>query len=371
MTWWRRLATRLFVSYAAVAAAGALVLLVTIRLLVPRLFDARMGRGLGPGAGGRGSTMHDALVSSLDRALVIALLTSLVAAAVIAVMVARRILRPVDRVRAAARRLASGHYDERIERPAEAELAALADDVNALARSLAETEQRRAELVSDVAHELRTPLTTIRGYTEGMRDGVVAPDAAVLSAVLAEVDRLQRLAADLSTLSHADEGRLSLDAVPVDLADVAGRVVESFRVQAVAKGVDLRAAGRGAPVTGDPDRLGQVLSNLVANALVYTPRGGRVVVDVSAQGPSALVAVSDSGIGLAPGDLERVFDRFYRVRGVDRPPGGSGIGLAIARAIARAHGGELAAASPGPGLGTTFTLRIPAAAGATRHAAIV
>lgn len=360
MNWWRRLGTRLFVSFAAVAAAGAIVLLVTIRLLVPRLFDDRMGAGPGPGGSGRGPAAHDALVASLDRALVVALLASLAAAAVIAVVVARRILRPIERVRAATRRLAAGHYGEKIDRPAEAELAALADDVNALAHSLAETEQRRAELVSDVAHELRTPLTTIRGYAEGMLDGVVPPDTDVLSAVLAEVDRLQRLAGDLSALSHADGGRLALAAVQVDLRDVAVTVVEAFRQQALGKNIDLRLTGAGTTVHGDRDRLIQVLTNLMANALAYTPPHGAVTVDVARQGPSALVTVADTGVGLAAADLERVFERFYRVHGVDRPPGGSGIGLAIARAIARAHGGDLAAASPGPGRGTTFTLRLPA-----------
>lgn len=360
MNRWSRLGTRLFVSYAAVAAAGAVVLLVTIRMLVPRLFDDRMGAGFGPGGNGRGPAMHDALVASLDRALVIALLASLAAAAVIAAVVAQRLLRPIERVRAATRRLAAGHYDEEIDRPAEAELAALADDVNALAHALAETEQRRAELVSDVAHELRTPLTTIRGYAEGMLDGVVPPDTDVLTSVLTEVDRLQRLAGDLSTLSHAGEGRLVLADAPVELRDVAVTVVESFRPRALDQHIDLQLIGAGATVHGDRDRLIQVLTNLMANALTYTPPHGRVTVDVAGHGPSAIVTVADTGVGLAAAEVERVFERFYRVAGVDRPPGGSGIGLAIARAIARAHGGDLSAASPGPGRGTTFTLRLPA-----------
>jgi histidine kinase len=360
VNWWRRLGTRLFLSYAAVSAAGAVVLLVTIRLLVPRLFDDRVGAGFGPGGNSRGPAIRDALVASLDRALIVALIASLAAAAVIAAVVAQRILRPIERVRAATRRLAAGHFDEQIAPPAEAELAALVDDVNALASALADTEQRRAELVSDVAHELRNPLTTIRGYAEGMLDGVIAPDREVLTAVLAEVGHLQRLAGDLSTLSHADEGRLTLADAPVELHELAGAVVESFRPRAAEQRVELRVAGAPATVRGDRDRLVQVVGNLVANALTYTPAGGQVSVDVGASGATATVTVTDSGIGLAPEDLERVFERFYRVHGVDRPPGGSGIGLAIARAIARAHGGDLVAASRGPGQGTAFTLRLPA-----------
>jgi histidine kinase len=366
VTWWRRLGTWLFVSYAAVTATGAFVLLVTIRLLVPRLFDDRIRERFGTGGSSRGPAMHDALAASLDRALIIALFASLAAAAVIATVVAQQILRPIDRVRAAARRLAAGHYDERIDAPAEAELAALVDDVNALASALAATEQRRAELVSDVAHELRNPLTTIRGYAEGMFDGVIAPDREVLTAMLTEVGHLQRLAGDLSTLSNADEGRLLLADAPVDLHELAGTVVESFRARAVEQRVELRVTGAPATVRGDRDRLVQVVGNLVANALTYTPPDGRVVVEVVASGAMATLTVNDTGIGLGPDDLERVFERFYRVHGVDRPPGGSGIGLAIARAVARAHGGDLVAASPGPGQGTTFTLRLPAA---TRPAA--
>lgn len=360
MSLWRRLGTRLFVSYAAVSVAGAVVLLVTIRLLLPPLFDDRVGAALGHGGAGRGTAMHDALASSLDRALVVALLASLAAATVIAAIVAQRILHPIERVRVATRRLAAGHYDEQIQAPVEAELAALVDDVNALARSLADTEQRRAELVSDVAHELRNPLTTIRGYAEGMLDGVVVADDDVLTAMLSQVHHLERLAGDLSTLSHAEEGRLTLVHAPVDLHEVATAVVESFRPQALEQHIELVVDGTTAMVRGDRDRLVQVVGNLVANALTYTPADGRVAVDSASSGVTATVAVTDTGVGLAPADLERVFERFYRVHGVDRPPGGSGIGLAIARAIARAHGGDVTAESPGRGRGATFTLRLPA-----------
>ena len=360
MKWWRRLDVRLFASYAAVTAAGATVLLVTTRLLVPRLFDRRVGAGPARGPMGGGPTMHDALVGALDRSLVVALLASLVAAAMIAALVARRILRPISEVRAATRRLAAGRYDQHVAPPVELELAALAADVNSLARSLDDTERRRAELVSDVAHELRTPLTTIRGYAEGMLDGIVAPDDEVLTTVLGEVDRLQRLAADLGTLSRADEGALDLVLVSVDLAALAAAVVSGFDAEASAKGVRLAVVARtDTTVTGDRDRLAQVLGNLVGNAITYTSAGGRVAVDVAGDDQFCTVAVSDTGIGLAPDDLDHIFERFYRVEGVERPPGGSGIGLGIARAIARAHGGDVTAASAGPGRGATFTLRLP------------
>lgn len=360
MSWWRRLDVRLFASYAAVAAAGATVLLVTTRLLAPRLFDRRVGHGLVGGRMGAGPAMHDAVVGSLDRALAIALLASFVAAAAIAIFVARRILRPIGQVRGATRRLATGHYDQRIEPPAESELAALAADVNALARALDDSERRRARLVSDVAHELRTPLTTIRGYAEGILDGVIPADEDVLTAVLDHIDRLERLAADLGTLSRADEGALDLWQEPVDVGALARSVRGGFDAEAKAKGVSLTTTGsHRLIVMADRNRLGQVLANLVGNAITYTPAGGRVVVDVAADDRACRVAVRDTGIGLGPDDLDRVFDRFFRVEGVERPPGGSGIGLGIARAIARAHGGDVTASSDGPGRGATFTVRLP------------
>jgi histidine kinase len=358
--WWRRLDVRLFASYAAVATAAAAALLVTTRLLVPRLFERHIGREHARGPMGADASMHDAIVVSLDRALAIALVAGLVAAAVMAAFAADRILRPIGRVRAATRRLAAGHYDQRVARPAEAELAGLADDVNALARALDDTERRRARLVSDVAHELRTPLTTIRGYTEGMLDGVIPPDGEVLAAVLDHVERLERLATDLGTLSRSDEGRLELQLTPVDVAALARSIASGLQATAVDRGIELRTEGaHRVEAMADRDRLGQVLGNLIGNAVDYTPPGGRVVVTVTAGAAACTVAVADTGIGLAPDDLAHVFDRFYRVEGVERPPGGSGIGLGIARAIARAHGGDVTATSDGPGGGATFTLRIP------------
>ncbi len=360
------LRTHLLVSYVAVIAVGVAALAITIWLLGPSLFQQRLGSPAGRGLGARIGASDNAVLgrdftSALATSLWVALGLSLVAAGGVAVIVSRRILRPLEGVRRATRRLAAGHYEERVPLPGEGELAALAEDVNRLAASLAGSEARRAQLLSEVAHELRTPLTTIEGHAEGLVDGVFTPPE-TCAVIMGETARLRRLVADLSLLSRADEGRLEMRPVPADLAAVAGDVTRRLRPQFEGKGVALLLEPAPAlPVLIDPDRVAQVLVNLVGNALAYTPPGGRVAVRCSRRGEWAQVAVEDTGRGLAPADVERVFERFYRVRDALHPTGGTGVGLTIARSIARAHGGEVVARSPGVGRGATFTLRIPVA----------
>ena len=318
------------------------------------------------GSGEKGNTeaeSHQAFTDAIWGTLPIALAVSIGAAGIVTVFVTRRILRPINEVRRTTRRLASGHYDERVAPPAELELAALATDVNQLAEALETTERRRGQLISEVAHEMRTPLTTISGYVEGMLDGVFAPNEEVLTAVSEETSRLQRLASDLATLSRAEENALQLRITREDLADLARVVASRLRPQFDDKDVALEIGdGQPLPVDVDRDRVLQVLTNLLGNALTYTPSGGRVVVRPERRSDAvAAVMVADTGVGIAAEDLGLVFERFYRVPGLPRPSGGSGIGLTIARGIARAHHGEITAASPGPGRGSTFTLELPLA----------
>ncbi len=199
MRLWRRLDVRLFASYALVALVVFAALAVTVRLVASARFDDDIKSVSVSGESNRES--HNVFVGSLDSALWIALAASLGAAGLVSILVARRIVRPVRQVRDATRRLANGHYDERVAEPGELELAELARDVNRLAVELESTERRRARLVSEVAHEMRTPLTTIEGYVEGILDGVFEPTEEVLVAVGEETSRLQRLASDLAELS--------------------------------------------------------------------------------------------------------------------------------------------------------------------------
>ncbi len=355
------LRSRLFVSYAVVAVVGAATLLVAVRVLVPRLFDDRMGqsgRRTGPGSAQTEVSQHDAVVSALNVALVLAFFASLVTAAIVAVLMARRVLRPLDDLRAATGRLAAGRYDEPVALPNEPELAALATDVNQLATALADTERRRAGLIGDVAHEMRTPLTTITGYVEGFDDGLFTKDEMVAT-VSDEIARLRRLAGDLAAVSRAEEGQLLLDLQPGDLSDVVQIVTNRLRPQFEAKSIVLTIDTPGpVDVEADRQRLTQAVSNILANALAYTPAGGAVQVSIEVDTGLARVAITDTGRGFTADDVDRVFERFYRAEPLPHSAG-AGIGLTIARAIARAHHGDLTAFSPGVGQGATFVLSLP------------
>lgn len=365
------LRSRLLVSYVAVAGSGALTLLVSMRLLVPRLYDDRVGGfGRRVGEAGTAASQREAVVAALDTALAVSLAASIVVGAVAAVVVTARVLRPLDALRAATRRLAAGRYDTPVVVPREPELAALAGDVNHLAAVLAATEQHRAALIGDVAHEMRTPLATIAGYLEGFGDGLFDADE-MTATVTAEVARLHRLAGDLSEVSRAEETPPALDRADVDLVEVVTAAVDRFRPGFAASGVAVAVHAAG-PVTvsADRERLERAVANLVGNALAYTPAGGSVTVGVDTVGANTVgrggrVTVTDTGRGLAAEQLARVFERFYRADRHDRT-GGTGIGLTIARAIARAHGGDLTARSPGPGRGATFELTVPTTGAADR-----
>ena len=355
----RRLDVRLFGSYALVVIVVAAALVLTFALRAPTLFADRI-RSSGE-SGHTETESHRAFAGALWSTLPIALVVSAAAAALVTAFVSRQILRPIAAVRRATGRLAAGRYDERVAEPAALELAALAGDVNRLADALQHTEARRARLIGEVAHEMRTPLTAINGYVEGILDGVFEPTEEILTSVGEETSRLQRLATDLGMLSRAEEGALELRVDRADLQELAGAAATRLQPQYTDKGVTLELVdGPVVPVRVDRDRILQALTNLLGNALTYTPPAGHVIVRAERQGDLASATVSDDGVGIAAADLPLVFERFFRAPGLERPPGGSGIGLTVAAGIARAHHGEIRADSSGLGEGATFTLELPA-----------
>lgn len=363
----KRLSVRLVLSHVLVAVLGAIATYVVVRQLAPSLFDESMRRmGMGMGRPGQaGTTLRDQFAEAVDRALLVGALVGATAAAIFGVVASYRLVRPLGTVRAATRAMARGHYDVPVPQPQETELAELAEDVNTLGRALADAEARRVRLLGEVGHEMRTPLTVIDGYVEAMIDGVMPTSPEQLGRVGEEVRRLRRLSEDLSTLSRAEEGRLALILKPVELGPLVTAAAERLRPQAEDAGLRLEVVSEpgSMEVLADADRLAQVVTNLLGNAIRATDSGGEVRVSCRRAEDFAVVDVADSGEGLDAAELEHIFERFYRVPGrrVGEHDSGSGIGLTIARGIVREHGGDLTGSSPGRDRGATFTVRLPLA----------
>ncbi|HEY5988268.1 MAG TPA: HAMP domain-containing sensor histidine kinase, partial [Streptosporangiaceae bacterium] len=212
---------------------------------------------------------------------------------------------------------------------------------------------------AEVAHELRTPLTILRSQVEGLRVGVVQPGPAALTSLDEEVQRMSRLVADLQILGSADAAGFSLERTHTDLGKLADETAREFSGLFEGAEVTLQTRLEPAPAWADPARVGQILANLLSNALKYTPQGGLVRVQVTTEGTWAVIRVSDTGPGIPPDELPHVFDRFFRGR--TARPTGTGIGLTVVSELAQAHGGTAEVASQ-PGQGTTFTVRLPAQA---------
>jgi two-component system, OmpR family, sensor histidine kinase BaeS len=285
--------------------------------------------------------------------------------AVVAIRGARRTTRPVAEVMGAADRVASGDYSARVSPSGPGEVRNLARSFNAMAERLESNERVRRQLFADVAHELRTPLTIIQANIEGILDGLYAADAEHLEPALEETRVMARLLEDLSTLAMAESGALRLQIEPTDPNELVEDVVAAHRPEATAAGVGLTAAASPSlgPVDMDAVRIREVLSNLIANAIRYTPDGGRITAAAEANpGGGVRFSVTDSGAGIPSERLERVFDRFSK----SPDSRGSGLGLAIAKSLVEAHDGTIGVRS-GAGAGTTFWFVIPRIRGLGTH----
>jgi two-component system, OmpR family, sensor histidine kinase BaeS len=277
------------------------------------------------------------------------------------VLLSRRVLRPIDTLTAAAQRLGRGDLTGRVPVRGNDELAELARSFNRMADSLQRGEERQRRLVADVAHELRTPLANLRGYLEALSDGVIAPDQDLYASLHEEAVLQQRIVDDLQDLALAEAGNLAYHRVTVDLAELLETCRTAHHARAESAGVSLSVEADPVAVRADPDRLRQVLGNLVTNALRATAAGGSVRLSASQTGTQAVLRVVDTGSGIAADALPYVFDRFWRADSArGRRTGGSGLGLAIARQIVTDHGGTITVASE-VGVGTTFTITLPRA----------
>ncbi len=373
MSWLRHLRWKLFVSHMLIIVIGVVVLLATANFLAvtnlaqvapPSLGSAASETGqVSPGpAQSDVTSQQEQFRTVVDTALLIAGFAALAASVVVSLFVSRRIVEPLQELSIVSRRLADGYYRERTSIQSDDELADLSQSINQLAEALEQTEQRRLALLADVAHELRTPLTTIEGYMEGLLDGVIAPEPQTFAMIQHEAVRLKRLIEELALLSRAEAGQLRVLPQPVELPPLIEHVAAQFQPQFAAQEVqfELHLEDELPEAFADPDRLVQILINLLANALRYTPSGGQVIVSATANETFVRVGVRDSGIGIPAKHLPHIFERFYRVdKSRARRSGGTGIGLTIARHLVYAQGGEIWAESEGPGRGATFYLTLP------------
>ena len=307
------------------------------------------------------TAIDQAYLGAVNSTLVWAALAGGLAAVLLTLFLSRRILAPVEALTSAVRQMAQGDLSQRVEVQSKDEIGELAQAFNTMADGLARLEKLRRNMVADVAHELRTPLSNVRGYLEALRDGVMEPTPATLDLLHSEAMLLNHLVDDLQELALAEAGQLRLNFQLADLGKVATRSVEAVQAQAEAKGITLRLdlAEDISQVNVDPQRIGQVLGNLLSNALTHTPSGGEVVVAVKEKGSEIEVSVADTGEGISPEHLPHVFERFYRVdKSRSRVMGGTGLGLTIAKQFVEAHGGRITVQSQ-TGQGSRFIFTMP------------
>jgi signal transduction histidine kinase len=363
---------KFLLSYLLIVLVGVATLLLVTFALAPTLFQAQLMPILQTHPNTLTTTEASQRIlgdflGTLFAALAVAAITATVTSLAISLFVARRITGPLQQMTQASERISAGHYAERIEiAPVHAtdELGQLASSINALAVALEQTERRRLEVIGNVTHELRTPIATLEGYLEGLLDGVIEPTPRTFAMLHTEAGRLRRLVDDLQELSRAEARQIPLSLQPVAPQRLVQSALEPLEEQFAEKGLQLQidAPEDLSPVMVDPHRAVQILTNLLVNALRYTPAPGRVEVAVSREKTKVAFRVSDTGVGLSPEQLAHIFERFYRVdKSRSRAFGGSGIGLTIAQSLAQAMGGEIRVESAGLGQGSSFTLTLPQA----------
>ena len=368
------LGAKLFLSYLVVILVGAVVLGLATRFTVPEAFNSHMGLGMGLGNGqgmmqgtGTGRTavldLFNSFQASFNEALLLALLAAGVVAILVSLLLSRGVVAPVRVLTTASQRIADGHYGERVHPVGSDELGQLAHSFNQMAEKLEQVEAMRRQLIGDVSHELRTPLTAIKGSMEGLMDGVLPATPETYQQIHQEADRLACLVDDLQELSRVEAGAYPLDIRPMAVSTLVQTTLKRFAAQALAKGIDLRSdlSADLPQVLADQDRVTQVLTNLVGNALQYTPQGGQVTIRSIRYKDEIHISVVDTGVGIPAEHLPHLFTRFYRVdKSRSRQAGGgSGIGLTIARHLVEAHGGRIWAESAGEGQGSIFTFTLP------------
>jgi two-component system sensor histidine kinase BaeS len=293
-------------------------------------------------------------IDRIRRNLGIAAIGAAALSLILGILLARTLSRPIRQLTEAAQRIADGQLNQNVQVRGHDEIGRLAEAFNRMSDELTRSLHLRQQMMADIAHELRTPLGVILGHAEALSDGVIPASPETFEVIHEEARRLARQVEDLRTLSLSDAGELSMQPLPVDPGMVLGKSMKAHAAEASAAQIELKLeASPGLPaIYIDPDRLTQVLDNLLVNALRHTPKGGRVTVQTSQAADHVRVTILDNGPGVSPQDLGLIFERYYRVDpSRDPQSGGSGLGLAIAQSLVEAQGGRIwAEAAPGGGL---------------------
>ena len=299
-------------------------------------------------------------LKNMNRAILYGALGAVGLALLLGALLARTIARPVQDMTEATQAIAQGQLGHQVPVRTQDEIGRLAKSFNQMSADLSDSVQQRRQMTADIAHDLRTPLSVIMGYTESLSDGKFKGSPEIYRIMHKETQHLNRLIDDLRTLSLADAGELPLTCRPVAPHELLSRIAEAHQVQAQQKNISLRMeTADGLPLINvDPDRMVQVLGNLVNNAIRFTPENGEIWLTAVTTANQLQFNIKDTGLGIAAADLPHIFNRFYKGDTARHHSSDSGLGLAIARSIVEAHNGQIKAASS-PGEGTTFTITLP------------
>lgn len=369
MIWYKRLRFRLIVTQIAVVVAGAGVMLIILRILIPGRITIILNDLLTklelP------LDLSNQILPDLNQSISRLILGSVGLAATIAFLVGIgfsmlvwwTVISPIRKMALSSQRVANGQYDERVDIPDRAGEAInqLAINFNQMAQTLESVEEQRVRLIGNMTHELRTPLTSLIGYVDGLGDGIFEPDQKLIDSMQKQLGRMKRLVDDAQELSQAESGEIQLILESINVTDAINQVIFQLAPNAQEKkhAVTFQEPEQDIYITADYDRLIQILLNLLANAIGYTPPEGQISFWVKIDKSNCTISIEDNGIGISAEDLPFVFERFYRVdQSRSRKYGGSGVGLTISRDLARQMGGDLTVQSQGKGDGSSFALTL-------------
>ncbi|GEM46705.1 sensor histidine kinase [Deinococcus cellulosilyticus] len=352
---------KLFLTHLLVSLIGLFVVFGVAELAAPAFYREHI-RMMVREFGQQGDNLHLELERGFRNTVTSAILVAIPVAVLVGLLsthfLMRRIVKSVQALGDGSQAISSGRYNLRLPEDGQDELSQLARNFNRMAQALSDVEKTRVEMITNVAHDLRTPLSALRGYSEGLIDGVMEGDVVALK-VLSEVSHMERLVQDLSLVSKVEAGKVELHPSEVNATQVLDEAFERFRAAFEDRQVELRVLpSPGLQVQADRDRLSQVLNNLLSNALRHTPQGGRVTLGVQKHAHQGVFMVSDTGPGIPAEHQGRIFDRFYRIdTHRNREEGGSGVGLTIVRGLVELMGGEVGVRSrPGS---TEFWFTLP------------